>query len=131
VNYFSSQGLATEPSAFDGRSDYKAFQDAGKPAGGLFSGAEVGKTEAQAAKWGGLPNVAFDVNYHGVGDDINNIDLVAFEQLSKGGAFVTGTYATRTLANAGGGAAAKTRAVKTARTSEWLAPSSSDRTTAG
>lgn len=126
VNYFTSQGQYTEPSAFDGRSDYKAFQDAGKPAGGLFSGAEVAKTADQAAptKWGGLPDVAFDVNYHGEGDDINNINWVAFEQLSKGGAFVTGTFATRTLAaNPGGGgdAVAKERsATRRAVTSEWL-----------
>lgn len=126
VSYFTSQGQYTEPSAFDGRSDYKAFQDFGKPAGGLFSGAEVAKTADQAApnKWGGLPDVAFDVNYHGEGDDINNIDWVAFEQLSKGGAYVTGTYATRTLTAAGPGGgddAAKERsAASRPVTSEWL-----------
>jgi Zn-dependent M28 family amino/carboxypeptidase len=38
---FSSQGLATEPTAFDGRSDYGPFIAAGIPAGGLFSGAEA------------------------------------------------------------------------------------------
>ena len=64
VEYFTSVGLQSEPSGFDGRSDYKAFQDNGVAAGGLFSGAEVSKTAAQAAKWGGLPNVAFDPNYH-------------------------------------------------------------------
>jgi Zn-dependent M28 family amino/carboxypeptidase len=122
VDYFTSQGLATEPSAFDGRSDYKAFQDNGKPAGGLFSGAEVTKTPAQATKWGGLPNVAFDPNYHGAGDDLNNIDWAAFEQLSKGAAYVTGVYAGRTLANAGGGAAkAKPRsATSSAVSTGWL-----------
>ena len=38
VDYFNSAGVATEPTAFDGRSDYKAFQDNGVAAGGLFSG---------------------------------------------------------------------------------------------
>ena len=47
-----------EPTAFDGRSDYKPFQDNGVAAGGLFSGAEVAKTAAQAAKWGGTAGVA-------------------------------------------------------------------------
>ena len=33
-----ASGVATEPTAFDGRSDYKPFQDNGVAAGGLFSG---------------------------------------------------------------------------------------------
>jgi Zn-dependent M28 family amino/carboxypeptidase len=44
LKYFASQGLATEPTAFDGRSDYDAFISVGIPAGGLFTGAEGVKT---------------------------------------------------------------------------------------
>jgi len=51
--YFASRGLATEPTEFDGRSDYDAFQTAGIPAGGLFTGAEDVKTPEQAAVYGG------------------------------------------------------------------------------
>ena len=47
------QGLATEPTAFDGRSDYGPFIDVGIPAGGLFSGAEGIKTAEEAAVYGG------------------------------------------------------------------------------
>ena len=43
-DFFASQGLASEPTAFDGRSDYDAFITAGIPAGGLFTGAEGAKT---------------------------------------------------------------------------------------
>ena len=43
-DYFASQGLATDPTAFDGRSDYGPFIAVGIPAGGLFSGAEGIKT---------------------------------------------------------------------------------------
>jgi Zn-dependent M28 family amino/carboxypeptidase len=39
--YFASQGLATEPTAFDGRSDYGPFIAVGIPAGGLFSGPQA------------------------------------------------------------------------------------------
>ena len=53
-----SQGLATEPTAFDGRSDYGAFIDVGIPAGGLFTGAEGIKTAAQAAIYGGDAGVS-------------------------------------------------------------------------
>ena len=53
LDYFASQGLATEPTAFDGRSDYGPFLEAGIPAGGLFTGAEGIKTPEQAAIYGG------------------------------------------------------------------------------
>ena len=75
LKYFKSVGIAPDPTAFDGRSDYKPFQDNGIAAGGLFSGAEVAKSAAQAAKWGGMAGVAFDPNYHQAGDDIDNLDL--------------------------------------------------------
>ena len=53
TDYFASQGLASEPTAFDGRSDYGPFIAVGIPAGGLFSGAEGIKTAEQAAIYGG------------------------------------------------------------------------------
>ena len=53
LDYFASQGLATEPTEFDGRSDYFAFINNGIPAGGLFTGAEGIKTAEQAAIYGG------------------------------------------------------------------------------
>jgi len=107
VNYFTSQGLASEPSAFDGRSDYKPFQDNGIAAGGLFSGAEVAKTAAQVVKFGGTAGMAFDPNYHQPGDTITNINATGFEQMADAGAHTAATYATdpgyRTRFNAGGG----------------------------
>ena len=116
LNYFKSVRIAPDPTAFDGRSDYKPFQDNGIAAGGLFSGAEVAKSAAQAAKWGGMAGVAFDPNYHQAGDNINNLDLNGWEQLADGGAHVLAMLAEdrklrETLA---GGASAKTskKAVK-------------------
>jgi Zn-dependent M28 family amino/carboxypeptidase len=88
VDYFDGRGVATEPTAFDGRSDYKPFQDNGIAAGGLFSGAEVAKTQAQFEKWGGQVGVPFDPNYHEAGDDITNLDLEGWETLADGGAHV-------------------------------------------
>lgn len=64
LDYFASQGLETEPTAFDGRSDYRAFILAGIPAGGLFSGAEVAKTEPQEDVYGGVAGLAYDPCYH-------------------------------------------------------------------
>jgi Zn-dependent M28 family amino/carboxypeptidase len=93
LKYFGSVGISPDPTAFDGRSDYKPFQDIGIAAGGLFSGAEVAKSAAQAAKWGGMAGVAFDVNYHQAGDDIDNLDLKGWEQLADGGAHTLATLA--------------------------------------
>ena len=56
LDYFNSQGLATEPTAFDGRSDYGPFIAVGIPAGGLFTGAEGIKTRSRStAARPGLP----------------------------------------------------------------------------
>ena len=93
VDYFDSVGVQTEPTAFDGRSDYKPFQDNGVAAGGLFSGAEVAKTAAQAAKWGGTVGQAFDPCYHQACDDIDNLDMEGAEDLGDGGAHVLATLA--------------------------------------
>lgn len=90
MNYFDSQRILTEPTAFDGRSDYKPFQDNGVAAGGLFSGAEVAKSAAQVEKWGGTAGLAFDPNYHQAGDTIDNLDLDGYEDLADGSALHAG-----------------------------------------
>jgi Zn-dependent M28 family amino/carboxypeptidase len=64
TDYFASQGLASEPTAFDGRSDYEAFINVGIPAGGLFTGAEDIKTAEEAETYGGAAGVAYDPCYH-------------------------------------------------------------------
>ena len=76
--FFASQGLASEPTAFDGRSDYDAFITAGIPAGGLFTGAEDNKTADQVGLYGGLATfddevVAYDPCYHQACDSLDPI----------------------------------------------------------
>ncbi|MET0932069.1 MAG: M20/M25/M40 family metallo-hydrolase, partial [Mycetocola sp.] len=73
-DYFASQGLATEPTAFDGRSDYFGFIENGIPAGGLFTGAEDIKSAEEAAIYGGTAGAPYDPCYHAACDDISNID---------------------------------------------------------
>jgi Zn-dependent M28 family amino/carboxypeptidase len=82
VDYFASIGRATEPTAFDGRSDYDAFVAAGIPAGGLFTGAEDIMTAEQAAKWGGTAGLAFDPCYHAACDTYENVDLTALDEMT-------------------------------------------------
>jgi len=100
VDYFASQGLATEPTEFDGRSDYDAFINAGIPAGGLFTGAEGIKTAEQAATYGGTAGVAYDPCYHLACDDIDNLSPTALDQMSDAVAHATLLYAmTRSAVN--------------------------------
>lgn len=91
TDYFASQGLATEPTAFDGRSDYFAFIEAGIPAGGLFTGAEDLKTEEQAAIYGGTAGETYDPCYHQACDDLSNVDLEVLEQMSDAAAHAVHT----------------------------------------
>jgi Zn-dependent M28 family amino/carboxypeptidase len=98
LEYFASQGLATEPTAFDGRSDYGPFIDAGIPAGGLFTGAEGIKTPAQAAIYGGEAGEQYDPCYHLSCDDITNLSLTAIDQMSDAAAHATISLAQSTQA---------------------------------
>ena len=58
TEHFDDAGLASEPTPFNGRSDYGPFIAVGIPAGGLFSGAEGVKTAEQAAVYGGTAGSA-------------------------------------------------------------------------
>lgn len=76
-NFFTKEeGLPFTTSDFDGRSDYGPFLRAGVACGGLFTGAEGIKTEQEAAIFGGKAGVAYDVNYHGAGDNGKHLFLV-------------------------------------------------------
>ncbi len=93
TQYFSSQGLASEPTEFDGRSDYEAFQAVGIPAGGLFTGAEDVKTAEQAAIYGGTAGEPYDPCYHQFCDDITNLSNQALDEQSDAIAHATLTFA--------------------------------------
>ncbi|GAB3997849.1 M28 family metallopeptidase [Nocardioides marmoraquaticus] len=82
TNYFGVKKLANEPTAFDGRSDYGPFLDAGVASGGLFTGAEEIKSQTQVGLYGGTAGEAFDPCYHQACDDIDNIDVTALDQMS-------------------------------------------------
>jgi Zn-dependent M28 family amino/carboxypeptidase len=64
-------------SPFTGRSDYGPFLEESIPAGGVETGAEERKTEAQRAKFGGLVGIAFDPCYHKACDSFFNPSRIA------------------------------------------------------
>jgi Zn-dependent M28 family amino/carboxypeptidase len=91
--YFAERSIPSRPTAFDGRSDYQAFINAGIPAGGLFTGAEVPKTAEQRALWGGSANTPFDSCYHSDCDTIDNLSHEALGINADGIAYVIYLYA--------------------------------------
>ena len=94
TRYLTGQGLQSEPTAFDGRSDYGPFIAVGIPAGGLFSGAEGVKTEAQATRYGGTAGEPFDACYHQACDTTGNLSTTALAQLGDAAAHAVLTLAT-------------------------------------
>jgi Zn-dependent M28 family amino/carboxypeptidase len=92
-DFFTSRNTSFVATEFDSRSDYEAFIDVGIPAGGLFTGAEGEKTEEEAALFGGEAGIAYDENYHGPGDTIDNLSNEAYLVNTKAIADAVAKYA--------------------------------------
>ncbi len=69
--FFTWQEIPYEDTEFSGRSDYQEFINFGIPASGLFTGAEVVKTEEQEAIWEGVAGESYDPCYHLACDSLN------------------------------------------------------------
>lgn len=108
TDFFTSQGESSEPTDFDGRSDYFAFINAGIPAGGLFTGAEGIKSAAEAAEYGGTAGVAYDPCYHAACDTITNLNEDTLGLMADAIAHATLTFAETTSAVNGTGKGAAT-----------------------
>nr|WP_239145836.1 M28 family metallopeptidase [Actinoplanes couchii] len=99
AGYFTSIGVPTRGTDFDGRSDYGPFIAAGIPAGGIFTGAEGTKTAAQVALWGGT-TTRFDPCYHAACDTTANINDTALDRNSDA---IANAVWTLSSASTGGG----------------------------
>ena len=95
-DYFALRGQPSEGSEISFRSDYAEFFLQDVAFGGLFTGAEVIKTEEQAAIYGGVAGDAFDPCYHAECDDIFNVSERAVEVNADAIAFVTSLLARST-----------------------------------
>jgi Zn-dependent M28 family amino/carboxypeptidase len=91
--FYTERGLTYEGTDFSGRSDYGPFIAPGVdiPSGGLFTGAEGIKTEAQAARYGGEAGVAFDPCYHQACDTFDNNSNEVLDQNSDAIAYAVAT----------------------------------------
>jgi Zn-dependent M28 family amino/carboxypeptidase len=94
TEFFVNKRQASEPTPFDGRSDYFAFINAGIPAGGLFSGAEGIKTNVQERLYGGQAGEPYDPCYHQACDTIRNLSSRSLDQLGKAAAYAVHYFGT-------------------------------------
>jgi Zn-dependent M28 family amino/carboxypeptidase len=106
-DFYADRGLAFEPTAFDGRSDYGPFIAEGVdiPAGGLFTGAEGRKTAEQQAIYGGTVGEQYDPCYHAACDTFSNNSNEVLDLNADAIAFATLTYAMDTSSVTSGAAA--------------------------
>jgi Zn-dependent M28 family amino/carboxypeptidase len=119
LDYFAAQDLPVEATAFDGRSDYGPFIAAGIPAGGLFTGAEDIKSDAEAALYGGTAGEQYDPCYHLACDTYDNISLQALDQMSDAAAHAIYTFA-MTTSSVNGTDKGSDKAKKAAEALEYL-----------
>ncbi|WP_026425614.1 M28 family peptidase [Actinokineospora inagensis] len=86
--YWTSLNLAPEENTEGaGRSDDYSFQNAGIASSGYATGASARKTSAQATKWGGTANAAYDSCYHSSCDTTSNINATALDRSADGVAY--------------------------------------------
>ncbi len=96
TDYFAKKGIEVDVSSgLEGRSDHGPFADEGIPTGGLFTGAEGIKSEAEAAAFGGEAGAPHDPCYHQACDDIDNLDKEALGQFSDAAAHATAAFASK------------------------------------
>ncbi|HWM33292.1 MAG TPA: M28 family peptidase, partial [Pseudolysinimonas sp.] len=101
-DWFTAQGEPYKPTAFDGRSDYFGFINAGIPAGGLFTGAEGIKTDEEAALFGGTAGEAYDPCYHQACDTTENVSSETLEVNADAIAHAVWTFSESTRKPGGG-----------------------------
>ena len=74
MDALESAGTGAERMDLGGSSDHFAFDQAGVPTGGIFSGANEVKTDAEASEFGGQADLPMDACYHLACDMAENVD---------------------------------------------------------
>jgi len=86
--YYDSLNLQPEENTEgQGRSDDYSFQQGGIPTSGYAMGASARKTSAQATKWGGTANAAYDACYHASCDNTGNVSATHLNRAADGIAY--------------------------------------------
>ncbi|CRK60820.1 Aminopeptidase Y (Arg, Lys, Leu preference) [Alloactinosynnema sp. L-07] len=86
--YYDSLNIQPEENTEgQGRSDDYSFQQGGIPTSGYAMGASARKTSAQATKWGGTANAAYDGCYHQSCDNTGNVSATHLNRAADGIAY--------------------------------------------
>ncbi|KAK3681647.1 peptidase family M28 [Podospora appendiculata] len=93
VDWYTAHGHNYTFIPFDGRSDYDAFIRHGIPGGGIATGAEGIKSKDEAKWFGGKSGEWYDPCYHQLCDDVDNLNLTAWEVNARLVAHSVATYA--------------------------------------
>ena len=75
--YLTTRRIPFGESALGDRSDHAPFVTAGIPVGGMFTGADGQKSQAEAAKFGGRAGEPYDPCYHRACDTLANVNDTA------------------------------------------------------
>ncbi|KAJ3350303.1 hypothetical protein HDU83_009774 [Entophlyctis luteolus] len=82
-SHFARHRLPTTRFAFNGRSDFAPFMDAGVPAGGVVTGEDEIKTVEQAETFGGIAGMVLDPRYHQPADGVDSVRGPGLEVLTQ------------------------------------------------
>ncbi|KAL1888920.1 Aminopeptidase Y [Ceratocystis pirilliformis] len=93
IDWYNEHGLNYTMIPFDGRSDYDGFIRNGIPGGGIATGAEGIKTEAEVSMFGGSAGEWYDPCYHQLCDDVGNVNETAWVLNTQLVAHSVATYA--------------------------------------
>jgi len=94
-DYYNITNLPYLLTEFNGRSDYGSFLAANITAGGLKTGAEVIKTDAERDLFGGMTNAPFDPCYHLPCDGYENVHPEILAENAEAAAYALQTLASQ------------------------------------
>jgi Zn-dependent M28 family amino/carboxypeptidase len=97
ARYFTSRGLPHRETGLGG-SDHTSFAGAGIPVGGLFTGADGTKSQADATAFGGRAGAPHDACYHRACDTIENVSWRALTESAQAALHAIRTFARDTTA---------------------------------
>lgn len=87
-SYFTGEDIPATDIDLEGRSDHGPFIEAGIAVGGLFTGADMIKSDREEERFGGEAGDQHDPCYHLACDDIENVDLEVLGQMTAAFAHV-------------------------------------------
>lgn len=96
AGYLNLAGVRPADMPLSQAGNYSAFQAAGIPVGGVTTGSNQRKTEAQARIWGGRAGQPFDPNYRTLRDTLENVDRETLAVTAPAVAFAVAAYAEST-----------------------------------